>query len=118
MEFELVGNPGDIAIENINITQNPHGKLPLQRGFTVRRLALNGEWKEIGYYREHFGPEPGFPEEHMWFGESPNGMMYEEPWFTEEEGEKVFRKWDGHFGDNVGIVDFLLQHYQDQAIPA
>lgn len=119
MTFQLQGNPGDIAIESVNITKDPKGKLPLQRSFTVRRMTVDLEWKVIGYYSEHFGPDPEVPEEDSmyWMVESPNGMLYQEPWFTEEEREKVFSKWSGHFGDNVGIAEFLLKHYSTQPIP-
>ena len=115
MTFQLQGDPGDIAIESVNITKDPKGKLPLQRMFTVRRLTIHGEWKVIGYYGEHFGPDPDYPDEMVF--EHPNGMMYQETWFTEEEREKAFSKWSGHFGDNVGIAEFLLKHYSTRPIP-
>jgi hypothetical protein len=116
VSFKLIGDPGDIAVEAINISKNPKDKLPLQRAFIVRRMTLSGEWVEIGVYAEYFGPDPEDPDSMAYMFESPSGMIYQETWFTQEEQERVFHKVFMNCRPSVDIVAFLLQHYKDQPI--
>lgn len=118
LSHTLAGDPGDLAIDNHNITKEPRpkpGTYPFARSRTVRRLSLKGEWKVIGHIGEHFGPDPEYPDQMVF--ESPNGSYYSEPWFTEAERQKVLFKWFEPMGSTWAIEDFLIEHYKTQPIP-